>query len=103
MIFLDDPFDLCKRNCNQLPAKDSKSLFASWAYLEEPLKPPDLKDSLANQDADLEQTPPFYAGVGAFCCVTVDSLADNDVGLFVFDLAEHFAKFADCVIMLISS
>lgn len=75
-----------RRHCNQLPAKHSESLFASFAYLEETLQPPDLKDALAEKDADLEDAPPFDAAVGAFGCVAVHSFAEDDVGLFVFDL-----------------
>ena len=58
-------------------------------YLKKPLQPPDLEDALADQHAQLEDGPPFDARVGGFGGVAVGALADDDVGLFVFDLVEE--------------
>ena len=61
--------------------------------LEETLEPPDLKDALAKQDAKLEDAPPLDTSICRLGCVAVGALADNDVGLFVFDLVEEVGEF----------
>ena len=60
------------------------------AYLEEPLEPPDLKDTLTNQNDELKDAPPLDARVGALSSIPMHSLADNDVALFVLDLSDEF-------------
>lgn len=64
--------------------------------LEEALEPPNLEDALANDDAHLEDAPPFDAGVGALGGVAVGALADDDVALLVLDLGEEFGEEFDC-------
>ena len=54
--------------------------------LEEPLKPPDLEEALADQEAKLEDAPPLDARVSALRSVSMCSLANNDVALLVLDL-----------------
>ena len=56
--------------------------------LEEALDPPDLEDALADEQAQLEDAPPFYAGVCRFGSVAVGAFADDDVGLLVFYLGD---------------
>lgn len=84
---LNNPFDL---EVNQLPAQDSKALGTVLAYLEESLQPPDLEDAFTDQDSHLEHTPPLHSGVCAFRGVSVGSLSENNVRLFVFDLGKEF-------------
>ena len=43
---------------------------------------------MAEQDAHLEDAPPFDTGVGAFGGVAVGAFADDDVTLLVLDLGE---------------
>lgn len=52
--FLYDPFDLNGRS-----ATDIKIVSASLSYLEEPLQPPHLEDTLSYQNSQLEDRPPF--------------------------------------------
>lgn len=59
------------------------------SYLKKALQPPDLKDALADQHAELEDGPPFDARIGGFGGVAVGALTDDDVGLFVFDLVKQ--------------
>lgn len=59
------------------------------SYLKKSFQPPDLKDALADQHAQLEDGPPFDARVGGLGGVAVGTLADDDVGLFVLDLVEE--------------
>jgi D-alanine-D-alanine ligase-like ATP-grasp enzyme len=72
-----------------VPGQDTETFLAAFAYLEEALQPPDLEDALADQDAHLEYAPPLHTTVGGLGCVAVDALAEDDVGLFVFDLGEE--------------
>lgn len=69
---------------------------ARGLHLEKALQPPDLEHALAHQHAELEQAPPFHARVGRLGRVAVRALADDDVGLLVFDLGEEFGEKADC-------
>lgn len=59
-----------------------------FAYLEEALQPPDLEDTIRNQDAHLEGAPPLDTTVGALSSVAMNALAEDNVGLFVFNLCE---------------
>lgn len=63
---------------------------------EEALNPPDLEDTLADEETQLENAPPLYARVCGFCRVAVGALADNDIGLLVFYLGDELGKGADC-------
>jgi hypothetical protein len=90
-------------NVNQLPAQDSKALSTVLAYLEESFQPPDLEDTFANQNDHLEDAPPFDSAVCAFCCVSVGSFTNDDIGLFVFDLSEEFRQLSDWIINLASA
>jgi hypothetical protein len=63
----------------QLPAQYSKALGTILAYLEESFQPPDLKDTLADQDNHLEDTPPLDSGVRAFCCIAMCSFSEDNV------------------------
>lgn len=65
-------------------------------YFEEPLEPPDLEDAFADDDAHLEDRPPFDARVGRFRRVAVRALADHDVALFVLDLGEEVGELFHC-------
>lgn len=69
-----------------------RSLVERWPTgildLEEASQPPDLESALPEQDAHLENAPPFDTGVGAFGGVAVGAFADDDVGLLVLDLGE---------------
>lgn len=47
--------------------------------LEEATEPPDLEESLANDNTDDEHVPPLDTGVGAFGGVAVGALAHDDV------------------------
>jgi len=85
--FSNHTLDLCR--ADQLPGQDTETFLAAFAYLEEALQPPDLEDALAHQDAHLEYAPPLHAPVGGLSCVAVDALAEDDVGLLVFDLGEE--------------
>lgn len=80
---------------DQLPAKYAVTLFAVFAYLEEALQPPDLEDAVGDKDAHLEHAPPFDTLVGAFGGVPVDTLAEDDVTLLIFDLSNEFGKRTD--------
>jgi hypothetical protein len=51
-----------------------------------------LEDTICNQDTHLESAPPFDAAVGALSSVSVDALAQDDVGLFVLDLSKKFGQ-----------
>jgi hypothetical protein len=64
--------------------------------LEEALKPPNLEDALADDDAHLENAPPLDAGVGALGGVAVGAFADDNVALLVLDLGEEFGEELDC-------
>ena len=55
-------------------------------HLKEPLQPPHLEDTLAHQNAQLEDAPPLHAGIGALRRVSMCPLPDNDIGLFIPDL-----------------
>lgn len=55
-------------------------------YLKESLKPPNLEETLSDEEDELEQTPPFNTRVCAFGGVAVHSFSEDDVGLFVADL-----------------
>lgn len=59
-----------------------------FTYLEESLQPPDLEDTVCNQNNHLEGAPPLNAAVGALSSVAMDALAEDNVGLFVFNLRE---------------
>lgn len=50
-----------------------------FAYLEEALQPPDLEDTVRNQDTHLERAPPLDTAVGALSGVTVDALTQDNV------------------------
>lgn len=63
--------------------------------LEEPLQPPYLEDALADEHAELEDTPPLDAGVGALGRVPVGALARDDVRLLVLDLRQELGELAD--------
>ena len=63
-----------------------------YTYLKEPLKPPDLEHALPNQNSQLEYTPPLDPAICAFRCIAVSALADNDVGLFIFDLIQELGE-----------
>ena len=65
------------------------------AYLEEPLEPPDLEDTLADQDDELKDAPPLDARIGALSRVPVHSLANNDIALLVLDLCNQFCHLTD--------
>lgn len=48
-------------------------------HLKEPLQIPHLEHAVCADNADLEYTPPFDAGVGALGGVSVDHFSGNDV------------------------
>jgi hypothetical protein len=56
-----------------------------------------LKDTICNQNTHLESTPPFDAAVGALSSIPMDALAQDDVGLFVFDLNKKIGQRANLV------
>jgi hypothetical protein len=60
------------------------------AYLKEPLQPPDLEETLADEEYQLEDAPPLDARVGALGRIPVGSLADDNVALLVLDLGSEF-------------
>ena len=66
----------------------SFSSVSGYAYLKEPLQPPDLENALPNEDSQLKYAPPFDPAICAFSCIAVGPLTDNDVGLFIFDLVQ---------------
>lgn len=74
------------------PSAHSRKHSREQTYLKEPLQPPDLKDSLPNQDPKLENAPPLHPAVCALSCVAMRALADYDIRLLVFDLGEKFCK-----------
>jgi len=65
------------------------------AYLEKPLDPPYLENTLAQKDQNLEDAPPLDSSVGALSGITMGPLADNNIALLVFDLRCHLRKKAD--------
>lgn len=65
------------------------------SHLKESLQPPDLENSLTNEDNELEDTPPLDAGISALGRVPVCSLADNDIALLILDLRDKFCHLAD--------
>ena len=67
-----------------------------YAYLKEPLQPPDLKDTLPYQDSQLKYAPPFDPAICALSCIAVGPLTDNDVGLFIFDLIQQLRELFHC-------
>ena len=71
---------------NQLPAQDSIAPSIATTYLEKSLQPPDLKDTLANQDTHLEYTPPLDSAVGALSSISMGSFAHDNVWLLVLHL-----------------
>jgi len=72
----------------QLPAQNPKAVGTVLAYLEESFQPPDLKDTLADQDSHLEYTPPLHSCVCALGGIAVGSFADYNVRLFILDLSK---------------
>lgn len=78
-----------------LSSQDTEALRTVLAHLEESLKPPDLKDSLANEDGHLEYAPPLYSSIRALGGVAVYPFTDDNVGLFVFDLGQKLGECAD--------
>lgn len=64
-------------------------------YLEEAFEPPDLEDTLCDQDGELEDAPPFDAGIGTLGRVAVSTFAHDDVGLLVFDLREKIGELSN--------
>ncbi len=99
MLFAPRPFRIAKYQITpyttrltyavtQLPAQNSKPLGTVLAYLEESFQPPDLKDTLADQDSHLEYTPPLHSCVCALGSVAVGSFADYNVRLFILDLSK---------------
>lgn len=60
------------------------------SHLKESLEPPDLKDALSNQHAELKNAPPFYPCIRALCSVPMRSLPNHDVALLVFHLCQEF-------------
>lgn len=83
-----------------LPSQHAKALGTILAYLKEAFQPPDLEDTFTNQDSHLEHTPPLDSGVCAFCGVSVGSFAEDNIGLFVFDLSEEFGELADWSVLV---
>lgn len=63
--------------------------------LEEATEPPDLEESLTNDDADDEHVPPLDTGVGAFGGIAVGAFADDDVRLLVLDLGKKIGETTD--------
>jgi hypothetical protein len=55
-----------------------------------------LEDSLAQEYTNLEETPPLDTSIGALSCVTVGSLANDNVALLILDLGHEFGHLADC-------
>ena len=63
--------------------------------LKETLQPPDLEDTLSNQDSQLKDAPPFDTGIGALGSVSVHALPDDNITLLVADLGEQLAETAN--------
>lgn len=63
--------------------------------LKEAAEPPDLEETLADDDADDEEIPPLDSGVGALGRIAVVALAENDVLLLVLDLGQELGEAAD--------
>ena len=85
---------------HQLPTQYAIALGTVLAYLKEAFQPPDLEDAFADQDTHLEHAPPLDSRVCAFCGVSVGSFAEDDIGLFVFDLSKEFGELADWEILV---
>ena len=68
----------------------------SLSYLEKPLQPPHLEDTIPGENQDLEDAPPLDTRVGALGRVPVGALANNNVALLVLDLRNEFCHLADC-------
>jgi hypothetical protein len=60
------------------------------AYLKKPLQPPDLEETLADEEYQLEDAPPLDARVCALSRIPVGPLADDDITLLVLDLGSEF-------------
>ena len=88
LSLLDYMLDLSPQSAAQ-PPRNHKSLPKQRLYLEEPLQPPNLKDPLTNQNAQLEDTPPLDPRIRALRRVSVRPLSDHDIPLFVLDLVEQ--------------
>lgn len=80
----------------QKSAQSTLCVLGGVLDLEESLQPPDLENTLADDNAHLENAPPLDARVGAFGGVTVCALADYDIALLVLDLGEELGELLDC-------
>lgn len=68
------------------PSSASPPANLGHTYLKESLQPPDLKYALPNQNSQLKYAPPLDPTICAFGRIAVGAFADDDVGLFIFDL-----------------
>lgn len=73
------------------------------SYLEESLQPPDLENTLPNQDHQLEHAPPLHSRIGTLGSISMRTLADNDVGLLVFHMGNLVGQLAHCVVMQLAA
>ena len=64
---------------------------------EEAADPPDLEETLADEERQLEDAPPLDTGVGGLGGVAVGALADDDVRLLVLDLGHELGEGAHCL------
>lgn len=65
--------------------------------LKETLQPPNLEDTLSDDNSQLEDAPPLHTAIGALGGVTVHSLAHNNVSLFIPHLGDSLRKLANYI------
>lgn len=64
----------------------AKTCILIRSYLKESLQPPDLENAFSNKHSKLKDAPPFDASVGALGCISMRSLAHDDIGLLILNL-----------------
>lgn len=65
--------------------------------LKETLQPPNLEDTLSDDNGQLEDAPPLHTAIGALGGVTVHSLAHNNVSLLIPHLGDSLRKLANYI------
>lgn len=68
----------------------------SISYLKKPLQPPDLENTLPNQHAQLEDTPPLDSPIRTLRRIPMRPLPNHDVRLLIFDLRNEFRQLPYC-------
>ncbi len=90
-VWMYQVYHTTRLTCKREMSINSAQLFvpvSQTAYLKEAFQPPHLENSLPDQYAQLEHTPPLHPRVRALSCIPVRPLSNHDIRLLILDLRE---------------